>query len=72
MIYYIILTHVCRLGNVAIDNLANWGCGKAGINLDIKGEELSQMEGMRNLEEILRLRRRREKTPDWGVEGTKW
>lgn len=40
---YIVPTHVRRLGNMAVDNLSNWGCGQAGKNLDIRGEELSQM-----------------------------
>jgi len=46
---------VYRYGNVATKNLANSGCGQVGRNLDIRGEELSQMEGMRSLEEILRI-----------------
>lgn len=51
---YIVPTHVRRSGNVAEDNLSNWGCQHAGNNLDIRVEELGQIEGMTSLEEILR------------------
>lgn len=36
------------MGNVAENNLENRGCDQVGINLDIKEEELSQMEEMEN------------------------
>lgn len=51
---------------MATDNLANWGCGQEGSNLDIREEELSQMEGMGSLEEILRTNKGKGENPRLG------
>lgn len=53
---------------MAADNLTNWGCGQVGKNLDIRGEELLQMEGMRKLGEILEKDEEKEENPRSGCD----
>ena len=49
----ILPTHIRRKGNVASDNLENWGSSQVGRIVDVNEEELHQMEEMESLVKVL-------------------